>query len=93
MDFDNIQNFRQSRITEYLSSQFCFIHYYAGTNPITSEDEKIFIIQRANGVCNLEIENCFQRANGVCNLEIENCSYTGNLEEMEDILWQWWHEY
>ena len=77
MDFDNIQNFRQSRITEHLSSKFCFIHYYAGTNPGTSADEKIFIIQRANGVCNLEIENC---------------SYTGNLEEMEDILWQWWHD-
>jgi len=76
MDYNDIASFRKSRISEYSPSNYYFIHYYAGTNPTTSEDERVFI---------------FQRGDGVCNLEIENCSYTGNIEEMEDILWEWWH--
>lgn len=76
MDYGDIESFRKSRISEYSPSNCCLIHYYAGTNPTTDEEERVFMLQGDDGVCNLQIENC---------------SYTGNMEEMEDILWEWWH--
>jgi len=77
MNYGNIQLFRESRITANPTENGEVIHYYAGTNQDTIEEEKIFITEK---------EQCGWL------LDIENCSYAGNLHQLEDILWQWWHD-
>lgn len=77
MDYGDIQLFRESKITANSTENGEFIHYYAGTNQDTIEEETIFITEKEQG-------NCY--------LAIENCSYEGSLHHLEDILWKWWHD-